>query len=112
MTDVTQPPAGLWASLVSLWNALKGYLPDKGAVWTGIIYIGVLLFGGTLGAVGVKTVQPDQTKVIEAAVAETKQVESARADQRIAYIAENRDLDNLAEQCGAAVRDALKQRKK
>ena len=111
MTVETTPEAkpGLISAMLAFLGALKGHLPPAAAVWSGLVYAAV----AALGALGWGYVAPaKEVKVLDqaalrAAVAETAQAESVRANERIAYIAENRDLDGLAEKCGLAVRDAI-----
>ena len=111
MTVETTPEAkpGLISATLAFLGALKGHLTPAAAVCSGVIYFVVAV----LGALGWGYVAPaKEVKVLDAeavlaAVAETKQAESVRANERIAYIAENRDLDGLAEKCGLAVRDAI-----
>lgn len=116
MTDTTQPapPSGVWPAILTLLTSLKGYLPPSSAVWTAVLYAGLM----GLGALGYGFVGPPKEvtvadkKAIEAAVAETQRVESIIADARVAAVAEKLNMDDLAQQCGNAVKEAIGASKK
>lgn len=109
-----EPKAGVWSALVAFLKALWPTLPSRDTMW--MIGLWGLITGMSAvgGAMGWHWVAPTkEIKVIDqAAVVATQQAESARANERIAFIAENRDLDGLADKCAAAVKDAIRSGKK
>ena len=109
-TETAGPWTALKAFLASLWPTL----PSKDTMWMiGLwsLVTGMSAIGGAMGWHWVSPVKVVK-EIDQAAVVATKQAESARANERIAFIAENRDLDGLAEKCAAAVKDAIKSGKK
>lgn len=107
-------PNGVLAALKGLLSTLVPSLPSKDTVWMAVMWLSVTGFSALGGALGWHWASPiKEVKVVDqSAVVATQQAESARANERIAFIAENRDLDGLAEKCGQAVKDAIKSSKK
>lgn len=121
MTDATETPAaapGILASLLALLTSLKGYLPPSEAVWTGLFYVAIALFGGSLGVVGTKTLtEPEKVRderAIEAAVTDVRQREGYVAAKQVEATREalsSEQLSRMSVACETAVMNALKKKK-
>ena len=109
-----EPKAGVWSAAMGLLKAVWPTLPGRDTMWMIGLWGLVTGMSAVGGAMGWHWVAP--TKIVkevdQAAVVATQRAESARANERIAFIAENRDLDGLADKCAAAVKDAIRSGKK